>query len=174
LLTGIFTDTLGFRTSNTTVETMQTATGLMQAGGDIPAIVENVFNRVSLPGLRLRGRVLSDAHLDGIVLWAEVPLALARDLGVNGNGTGGIVNQLLGVEGVKIAVLLTEKDNGKIDIGFRSRMGYDVSDVALKLGGGGHKQASGALIDGPLPVARARVLAAVSEAVKKQDSQQPR
>lgn len=171
LLTGIVTDTLGFRTSNTTVDTMKTATDLMQAGGDIPEIVENAFNRVSMPSLRLRGRVLSDAHLDGIVLWAEVPLALARELGVNGNGTGGIVNQLLGVEGVRIAVLLTEKDNGKIDVGLRSRMGYDVSDVALKLGGGGHKQASGALIDGPMAAARTRVLAAVAESIKKNNQE---
>ncbi len=174
LLTGIVTDTLGFRTSNTTVETMKTATELMQAGGEIPEIIENAFNRVSLPSLRLRGRVLSDAHLDGIVLWAEIPLTLARQLGVNGNGTGGIVNQLLGVEGVRIAILMTEKDSGKIDVGFRSRMGYDVAEVARKLGGGGHKQASGALIEGPLPVARARVLAAIAASIKQNGGQQPR
>lgn len=163
LLTGVITDTLGFRTANTTVETLKVATELMQAGGQIPEIVENIFNRVPLPGLRLRGRILSDAHLDGVVLWAQVPLALARELGVNGNGTGGIVNQLLSVDVAKIAVLLTEKDSGKIDVGLRSRTGFDVSTIARALGGGGHKQAAGALIDGPLDVARVRVL----EEIKK-------
>jgi bifunctional oligoribonuclease and PAP phosphatase NrnA len=163
LLTGIVTDTLGFRTANTTVETLQTATALVQAGGSIPEIVENVFNRVPLSSLRLRGRVLSDAHLDGIVLWAEVPFKLLRELGVNGNGTGGIVNQLLSVDSAKISVLLTEKDNGKVDVGMRSRAGYDVSTVARNLGGGGHKQAAGALIDGPLDAARQRVLAEIKK-----------
>ena len=167
LLTGIVTDTLGFRTSNTNVETLQTATALIQAGGSIPEIIENVFNRVPLPSLRLRGKVLSDAQLDGIVLWAQIPQSLIRELGVNSNGTGGIVNQLLSVEAAKIAVLLTEKDNGKIDVGMRSRVGYDVATVARNLGGGGHKQASGALIDGPLPIARARVLAEIKKSISQ-------
>lgn len=167
LLTGVVTDTLGFRTSNTSVETLQIATALVQAGGSIPTVIENAFNRVPLPSLRLRGRVLSTAQLDGIILWAEVPLSLARELGVNGNGTGGIVNQLLSVDAVKIALLLTEKENGKIDVGMRSRAGYDVAGIAQQLGGGGHKQASGALLDGPIQAARERVLAALKASLEK-------
>jgi phosphoesterase RecJ-like protein len=166
LLTGIVTDTLGFRTSNTTVDTLQAATVLMQAGGSIPEIIENAFNRVPLASLRLRGRVLGEAHLDGVILWAEIPLALLRALGVNGNGTGGIVNQLLSVDAAKIALLLTEKEGGKIDIGLRSRVGYDVSGIARNLGGGGHKQAAGAMIDGPLHVARERVLAEIKKTLE--------
>ena len=164
LLTGIITDTLGFRTANTTVDTLRTATTLMEAGASIPDIVERSFNQVPMPNLRLRGRVFNDAKLDGVILWAEIPLELLRELGVNGNGTSGIINQLLSVDAAKIAVVFTEKDNGKIDVGFRSRVGYDVSGIAARLGGGGHKQAAGALIDGPLDKARERVL----EEIKKQ------
>ncbi len=171
LLTGVVTDTLGFRTASTTVATMKIATELMQAGGSIPTVIENAFNRVPLSNLRLRGRVLGEAHLEGVILWAEVPLSLVRELGVNGNGTGGIVNQLLSVDSAKIAVLFTEKDNGKIDVGLRSRVGYDVSGVAASLGGGGHKQAAGALIDGPLPVARERVLTALKAELVKTANQ---
>jgi phosphoesterase RecJ-like protein len=158
LLTGIVTDTLGFRTANTTVDTLKTATALMDAGASIPDIVERSFNQVPLPNLRLRGRIFSEAHLDGSILWAEIPLKLLHELGVNGNGTSGIINQLLSVDAAKIAVVFTEKDNGKIDVGFRSRVGYDVSGIAARLGGGGHKQAAGALIEGPLQAARERVL----------------
>ncbi len=163
LLTGIVTDTLGFRTASTTVETMKVATALMQEGGSIPEIIENAFNRVPLSNLRLRGKALSEARLDGVILWAEVSLSLIRELGVNGSGTGGIVNQLLSMDAAKIAVLFTEKENGKIDVGLRSRVGYDVSRVAQRLGGGGHKQAAGALIDGPLASARERVLAEIKK-----------
>lgn len=161
LLTGIVTDTLGFRTANTTVDTLKVATSLMEAGASIPDIVERSFNQVPLPNLRLRGRVFSEAHLDGIILWAEITQKLLRELGVNGNGTSGIINQLLSVDSAKIAIIFTEKDNGKIDVGFRSRVGYDVSGIAARLGGGGHTQASGALIDGPLAAARERVLAEI-------------
>ena len=165
LLTGVITDTLGFRTASTTVETLRTATSLMEAGASIPDIVERSFNQVPLPNLRLRGRVFSEAKLDGVILWAEVSQRLSRELGVNGNGTGGIINQLLSVDTAKIAVLLVEKESGKIDVGFRSRVGYDVSSIAARLGGGGHKQASGALVDGPLEKARERVLAEVKKSL---------
>ncbi len=165
LLTGVITDTLGFRTASTTVETLRTATALMEAGGSIPDIVERSFNQVPLASLRLRGRVFSEAQLDGVVLCAEIPLRLLRELGVNGNGTSGIINQLLSVDTAKIALVLTEKENGKIDVGLRSRVGYDVSRIAARLGGGGHKQAAGALIDGPLSAARARVLAEIKKSL---------
>ena len=165
LLTGIVTDTLGFRTSSTTVDTMRAVTVLMEAGGSIPEIIESSFNQVPLASLRLRGKVFAEAALDGVILWAEASLKTLRDLGLNGNGTGGIINQLLSVEGAKIAAFFVEKDNGKIDIGLRSRVGYDVSGIAARLGGGGHKQAAGALIDGPLPVARNRVLAEIKKSL---------
>jgi phosphoesterase RecJ-like protein len=167
LLTGIITDTLGFRTANTTVDTLKTATALMEAGASIPDIVERSFNQVPLPNLRLRGRVFSEARLDGGILWAEISLKLMRELGVNGNGTSGIINQLLSVDAAKVAVIFTEKDNGKIDIGLRSRAGYDVSRIAARLGGGGHKQASGALIDGPLSAARERVLVEIKKSLRQ-------
>jgi phosphoesterase RecJ-like protein len=165
LLTGVVTDTLGFRTASTTVETLKTATALMEAGASIPDIVERSFNQVPLPNLRLRGRIFSEAHLDGPILWAEISLKLLREMGVNGNGTNGIINQLLSVDAAKIAIIFTEKEHGKIDVGFRSRVGYDVSTIAARLGGGGHKQASGALIDGPLAAARERVLAEVKKSL---------
>lgn len=165
LLTGIVTDTLGFRTSNTTVETLKTATALMEAGGSIPDVIEHAFNQIPLPSLRLRGKIFSEAKLDGVILWAEVTYKLLRELGLNGNGTAGIINQLLSVEDAKVALLLIERDNGKIDIGLRSRVGYDVSGVAARLGGGGHKQAAGALIDGPLAVARERTLAEIKKMI---------
>jgi len=167
LLTGIITDTLGFRTSSTTVETLKTVTALMEAGGSIPEIIESSFNQVPMASLRLRGKVFSEATLDGVILWAEVPLKLMREMGLNGNGTNGIINQLLSVEGAKIAALFIEKDNGKIDVGLRSRVGYDVAGIAARLGGGGHKQASGALIDGPLTAARARVLAEIKKSISQ-------
>lgn len=166
LLTGIVTDTLGFRTSSTTVDTLRAVTVLMEAGGSIPEIIESSFNQVPLASLRLRGKVFAEATLEGGILWAEASLKTMRELGLNGNGTNGIINQLLSVEGAKIAAFFVEKDNGKIDIGLRSRVGYDVSGIAARLGGGGHKQASGALIEGPLATARARVLAEIKRTLK--------
>jgi phosphoesterase RecJ-like protein len=165
LLTGIITDTLGFRTSNTTVDTFRIVTALMEAGGSIPEIIERSFNQIPLASLRLRGRVFTNATLDGMILWAEIPLRLQRELGLNSNGASGIINQLLSVEDAKIAVLFIEKENGKIDVGLRSRVGYDVASIAARLGGGGHKQASGVLMEGPLSAVRERVLAEIKKSL---------
>lgn len=165
LLTGIITDTLGFRTSNTTVETLKITTALMEAGGSIPQVIENAFNQIPLAALRLRGKVFSEAHLEDGIVWAEISQQVLREMGVNGNGTAGIINQLLSVDSAKIAAIFSEKESGKIDIGLRSRPGFDVSSVARRLGGGGHKQASGALIDGPIDKARERVLVELKKAV---------
>lgn len=170
LLTGIVTDTLGFRTPNTTVETFRVTTALLEAGASIPEIIEQSFNQISLPSLRLRGKIFAEAKLDGAILWAEVSWQTQRELGLNGNGTSGIINQLLSVESAKIAALFIEKENGKIDVGLRSRPGVDVAGIAARLGGGGHKQASGALIDGPLHVARERALAEI----KRQLTNEPK
>ena len=170
LLTGIVTDTLGFRTSSTTVETLRAATALMEVGGSIPEIIEHSFNQVPLASLRLRGKVFAEAKLDGAILWAEISYKMQRDLGLNGNGTSGIINQLLSVENAKVAAVFIEKEDGKIDVGLRSRVGYDVSTIAARLGGGGHKQASGALIPGPLAAARERVLAEI----KRQLANEPK
>ncbi len=166
LLTGIITDTLSFRTTSTSPETLHAAAALMEAGASIATTVEEVFNRYPLPSLRLRGRVFTQAKLDGKILWTEISQKDLREFGITNNGAGGIINALLGVDAAMIAAIFTEKENGKVDVSLRARPGHDVSGVALKLGGGGHKQASGALIDGPLSTARERVLAEIKKSLE--------
>lgn len=159
LLTGIVTDTLGFRTVATTPATLERATRLMRQGGSIPEIVERVYNRRSFASLRLLGRAIAEAKLEGSIIWSQVSYATLREFGVNGNGTGGVVNTLLSVADAQVAFFLAEKEDGRIDLGLRARPGRDVSAVAYRLGGGGHKQAAGALLPPPFATAAARVLA---------------
>jgi phosphoesterase RecJ-like protein len=54
--------------------------------------------------------------------------------------------------------VFSEKQDGRVEIGLRARPGYDVSGVALSLGGGGHPQAAGCTVAGPLATVEARVL----------------
>lgn len=163
LLTGIVTDTLGFRTVATTPDTLERATELMREGGSIPEIIDRVYNRRSLNSLRLLGHAIEHAKLEGQIIWSQVGKETLREYGINGNGTGGIVNMLMTVADARVAIFLTEKDDGRVDVGMRSRVGTDVSGVAYRLGGGGHKQAAGAMLPGPLDSAAARVLAEVKK-----------
>ena len=170
LLTGIVTDTLGFRTTSTTTETLQAATELVRMGGSISTVIERVFNQVPLNSLRLRGRIFSEAQLDGVILWAQISQKQMREFGIENNGTGGVINQLLAVDQAKIAATFIEKEDGGVEVGLRCRPGYDVAGVAARLGGGGHKQASGATIPGPLDAARVRVLAEIKASLRSQVS----
>jgi bifunctional oligoribonuclease and PAP phosphatase NrnA len=168
LLTGIVTDTLGFRTVATTPETLERATELLRQGGSITEIVDRVYNRRSFNSLRLLGYAIEHAKLDGPVIWSMVGKDTLRQYGINGNGTGGIVNMLLSVADARIAFFLSERDDGRVDVGLRARAGTDVSGIAYRLGGGGHKQASGAMLPGPPEAAAARVLAEVKKELSKE------
>jgi phosphoesterase RecJ-like protein len=163
LLTGIVTDTLGFRTSSTTPETLEKATALVRDGGTIPEIVEQVYNRRSYNALRVLGYAISQSKLEGEVIWSAIDYPMLQAIGVNGNGTSGIVNQLLTVAEAKIAFFLVEKPDGRGDLGLRSRAGVDISGVAKRLGGGGHKQAAGAMLPPPFSTAPQRVIEAIRE-----------
>ncbi len=166
LLTGIITDTMGFRTSATTPATLEKGTELVRAGASIPEIIDRVYNRRSYAALRILGYAIEHSHLDGKVLWSAVDFKTLQALGSNGNGTSGIVTQLLTVADADISFFLSEKADGKIDLSLRSRANADVSGVAQRLGGGGHKQAAGAVLPPPFETAAQRVLEALKQEMR--------
>jgi phosphoesterase RecJ-like protein len=111
--------------------------------------------------LRALGYAIEHSQLAARVIWSQIDLSTLRHFGLNGNGTSGIVNQLLSVADARVAFFLAEREDGRVDLSLRSRVGVDVSGAATRLGGGGHKQASGALLSPPFATAAARVLDAL-------------
>lgn len=158
LLTGLVTDTLGFRTNGTTPETLEIAVALLRHGGSIPQIIDHVYNRRAYSSLRVLGFSALESHLGGGIIWSAVDFKTLQSLGSNGSGTSGIVNLLLTVADARVAFFLAEREDGRTDLSLRSRADVDVSGVATRLGGGGHKQASGAVLAPPFDTAAARVL----------------
>ncbi len=168
LLCGVVTDTRGFRTSNTTPRSLAIATRLMEAGADLNLVTDQALNRKPLAVLRLWGMALPRMQLRGRILWSVVTRKMREETGVNDNGDGGLVNVLVSANEADIAVVFTERENNKIEVGMRAKPGFDVSQVALALGGGGHPQAAGCVIQAPLEEAQERVLAALEESLKHQ------
>ena len=158
LLTGLVTDTLGFRTSNVTPQVMAVAMRLMEAGANLAEITERSLNHKPLNTLRLWGQALVNLQINGRVVWASITRQMRYQVGAPLNGDGGLVSQLINAPEAVIAAIFSETAEGEIEIGFRAKSGYDVSQIALSLGGGGHPQASGCAIAGPLADAEARVL----------------
>lgn len=162
LLAGVVTDTRGFRTPNTTPETLRRACDLMEAGAPLAEITEAVFDHRALNTLRVWGAVLSRMELEGGLLWAELPLALLEAYGVSSEASKGLVNFMSTCAEAEITALLREMENGQgVDVGLRARPGYDVSAVALAFGGGGHPQAAGCQLRGSLQEAKERLLPAL-------------
>lgn len=163
LLTGIVTDTQGFRTSNTSSRTMETVGALLRAGASLAAISDRTLNRRSLSALRLWAAVLPGAQCRDHIVWAEIPLSIRRASGYRGGDDADLVEFLATVEEAEVAAIFYEREDGAIKVSLRSRPGTDVAEVAHQLGGGGHEQASGATVEGPLEAARRRVLALLEQ-----------
>jgi phosphoesterase RecJ-like protein len=169
LLYGIVGDTLGFRTPHTTPAALACAMRLMEAGADLPQIMDHQFNRRSYAQMQLWSMALNAMVLEQAsdpqhahVIWTRIDKPGRRRLSLPESGSHGLSNFLLGVEEADVAAVLVEKDNGEIDVSLRARAGFDVAQVALALGGGGHALASGiTLRETTLDAACTRVVSAL-------------
>jgi phosphoesterase RecJ-like protein len=176
LLAGIVTDTLCFRTSNTTPEVLNAATLLMEGGAHLAEITAQTINRKPYRSIKLWGEVLPDARLEDRVLWVTVsPEQLAaaeaapEDLELS--------STLSAVAEADISATFIQKfaDDGMpaVECSFRAKPGFSVSDVAFSLGGGGHPPAAGCTVPGSLadavPPIVARLQAARAAQAATQD-----
>jgi phosphoesterase RecJ-like protein len=167
LLTGIVTDTRGFRTSNVTVQVMEVATRLMNAGASLPAIAQRGLDQRSTSAILLWREALSSLQVKDRVAWASVSLVMRHTAGHTGNGDAGLVNFLLSADDADVSAVFVEREDGCVEIGFRAMPGFDVAHVAMQFGGGGHALAAGCTVPGPLEEAQARVLPVLQDAAER-------
>jgi bifunctional oligoribonuclease and PAP phosphatase NrnA len=158
LLNGLVTDTRGFSTSSTSEATLAAAIDLMHAGAPLSEVTARGLLGRPFDAVKVWGAVLSASEmLDGIAWAAVSEEQMDRSEGDTG-GLDGLSNFLLNADGVRVAVLFKSRSKGRVEVSFRSVPGVDVGSVALRLGGGGHKQASGCLLTGAVDEIRERVL----------------
>jgi phosphoesterase RecJ-like protein len=158
LLTGIVTDTIGFRTANVTPHALRLSAGLMEAGADLAEIYRRSLVDRSFEALRLWGEGLSRLERSGRLVWTTLALEDRQVAGYPGRDDADLVNLLSAVEGADIAMIFIEQPNGRVKVSWRAQPGFDVSQIALMLGGGGHAAASGAELTGSLSNVRDTVL----------------
>lgn len=166
LLTGLVTDTLGFRTSNVTSDTLRIATTLVDAGASLRDITARTLDNKPYKVLLLWQRALASMSLHGQVIEASVTQDDLRAAGLADTTEAGLSSFLVSAREAVISVVFKELEDGRVELSMRSKPGYDVGTVALELGGGGHTQAAGATVDGPLTAARERVLSLLHQAVQ--------
>ena len=167
LLCGLVTDTLCFRTSNVTAETLGKAQRLVAAGADLTVVVQNTVNRIPTAAIKLWGQVMPTVQLEDNVIWAKISVEARKAAGFVDGTDGGLVSILIQAADAYVSSVMREQDNGTVELGFRAVPGFDVSKLAVNLGGGGHVLASGATVPGTLAEVEARVIPMLKEAVKE-------
>jgi phosphoesterase RecJ-like protein len=97
------------------------------------------------------GYALADAHYeyDGRFAWARLTHGQLQECDAYEDDTSDLVNMLLAVDGVRAAALFKELPDGKTKVSLRSIGDTDINRLAVRLGGGGHLNASGILMSGP-------------------------
>ncbi|MEX1001917.1 MAG: bifunctional oligoribonuclease/PAP phosphatase NrnA [Crocinitomicaceae bacterium] len=153
LYTGIVTDTGSFRFSSTRPKTHRIVAELIDRGVKHWEVHENIFDTNSLARIQLisyamleKLQVLEKFQTGYIFLSAED----LKKFAITKGDTEGLVNQILGISGVKVAVFFKEAD-GLIKISFRSKGNIPINEIAkTHFGGGGHLNASGGKHSGKL------------------------
>jgi phosphoesterase RecJ-like protein len=167
LFIALATDTGWFRHSNTRPATFQLATELMTAGARPTEAYNLLYEQNSLGRLRLIGIILGrlQTTAGGRIAWTEIRREDYAAAGAIPQDTEELINYPRSVAGADVGLLFMEQPRGGIKVSFRSPPGIDVGRVAEQFGGGGHRQAAGAVLDTTLADARQRVLAAVTQAL---------
>lgn len=168
LLTGIVTDTQAFRTPNTSPLTMEKALRAINAGAPLADIISRTVDYRSFTAMCLWARVIREAQLKDGVLWAEVTQADTRACQAGREARNGLINFLLTAKETRAVILLIEISEELTDVSVRSKPDIDVSAGAVRLGGGGHRQAAGCKLRLPLAEARTVVAAAFEESLAEQ------
>lgn len=166
LFMAMATDTGWFRHPNAKPRTFALAAELVDLGANPTLLYEQLYESAPLARLRLVGRALErlQVRAGGTVAFTEIYLSDYATTGAVPGDTEDLINYPRSVEGVEVGLLFIEQPDGGTKVSFRARS-LDVSKLAEQFGGGGHKLASGARTDEPLPQTRDAVLKAVEAAL---------
>jgi phosphoesterase RecJ-like protein len=165
----LVTDTGYFRFSKTSPRCHEAAAEMLAAGVNPPRVYEEVFERNSAALLRLGGVATADLRQEagGRLAWVCLTHDQVMRCGAELEDTSDIVNDLLSIEGVRLAVLFKGLEGERTKLSFRSKGDLDVNRLASRFGGGGHTNAAGAVIAGGLDETIRRVLLSCRELLKQ-------
>jgi len=97
-------------------------------------------------------------HYSGKRCMIFLPLQMLKESNCSPTDTEGLVDYTLYGRGVDVGVLLRETEDGQTKVSLRSSDGLDVSKIAGRFGGGGHRGASGCTIKLPIDQAKKNIL----------------
>lgn len=168
LLLGLATDTGFFRYSSVDERVFTYAASLIRHGADISRIAEAVLEHRTLNEIHLHTDMFKTLRIsnDGLLATAHVTAEMIERNGCTEDDTPGLVGQLRAIGGVDVAIMFIEGPRGTVHVSLRSKNRVDVSEIALKFGGGGHARAAGcSLTDAKLDEVMSDLIADAEEAI---------
>ena len=165
LYVAIATDTGCFVYSNTTARTHRIAAALLDTGIDAAPVNKALFRTKSPIRLAMESRMVSAMELydNGRVVVMSIPLSLCRELHAAESDVEELSSLAALVQGTDCGITLRELKPGKVKLSLRTGPRVDASAVCRVLGGGGHKGAAGATVEGTMDDAKAAILRAYQE-----------
>jgi len=150
LYLGMVHDTGVFKHSNTSRKTMDTAGRMLEKGVSASKVIDDSFYRKTYMQNQILGRCLLESVLllDGKIIFSYVSQKMMQLYGAVPADLDGIIDQLRVTEGVEVAILVREEGMREHKVSMRSNGKVDVSKICCLFGGGGHKMASGCMMNG--------------------------
>lgn len=163
------TDTGSFHYSNTSPFTHLMVAELLKYGVNPLKCYNQIYEQHSLERFKLLGEVLSQIKIEcqGKLAWAIVDKKMVAKAKAEVDDCEGFVEMLRTINSVDVSIIFREENANKTRVSLRSKESSDVYQVARKLGGGGHKRASGITLNLPLNKAFPKVLGEAKKCFKK-------
>ena len=164
LYVGSSTDTGSFQYGSTTPEVMHAAGELLAAGVDVADVNRRVYQEVPYSSLLMQREVLNHMVVEagGRLAHYSMPAGRKAELQVSLEDTKDLVDVVRVLQGVKVAIIFEDLEDGRIRVSLRSKdASISVAAIASLFGGGGHAMASGIRMRGELADCREKVLNAV-------------
>ena len=172
LYTGISTDTGNFSFASTNSECFDIMSELMKYDLPLAELNRILFRGRPMPQVKLLGRALCSLkyYENGRIAVMKLTRKDFEKCCALSEHADTIVNYGLETFGTRMALLAREDDHGQIKFSLRAKEPDAINDVAQQFGGGGHPQAAGITMDGPLDEAVDKVLQAMIRKLKKKNS----
>jgi bifunctional oligoribonuclease and PAP phosphatase NrnA len=163
----ILTDTGSFHYSNISPRTFDICRKCLEAGVDPLAVARNVYDSNNMGRLKLFGAVLSAMQIDqtGRIAIVYLDHEMAREAGGTYEDTEGLINLPLTVKEIQAVVFFKQDQGDQYRVSMRSKSEIDIAAVAKQFGGGGHKNAAGCTVSGPIDQLRKLFLEKLEHAI---------
>ncbi len=165
LYTTILSDTGSFRYSNADPEAFRVAGELVALGVNPWSISSGLYESQEESRLRLLGMALPTLDVAPCGTFAAITVTeeMLTKSGCRPEHTDRFINYPRSIRGVEVAIFFRQVGPDRYKVGFRSKGTIDVGSLAREFGGGGHHNAAGAVVSGPLPEVRNLVFSRLGE-----------